>query len=120
MKVIIDVPEALYESRNNIQNGSIAAKNLINAFKSATNYSIEATDDIFCDYAEYPQTIEIELYPNTWVEYTKMYEHEGDGCYYQTQEDNNPITSTYISLYPDGHLTYLWNGIEKNFNVAWR
>ena len=26
-----------------------------------------------------------------------------------------PITSIFISLYPDGRLTYLWNGIENNY-----
>ena len=47
--------------------------------------------------------------------YTPMYEHEGGGMYYHSEECNNPITSIFISLYPDGRLTYLWNGIENNY-----
>lgn len=68
----------------------------------------------------FPNTIQIELYPNKWYTYTKMYEHEDGGCYYQTYEDDNPITSAFVSLYPDGRLTYLWNGVEKAFDVNWK
>lgn len=49
-----------------------------------------------------------------------MYEHEDGGCYYQTNEDDNPITSVFVSLYPDGRLTYLWNSVEKAFDVNWK
>lgn len=67
----------------------------------------------------YPQYIEVERNPNIWVKYKKLYEHEGGGCYYTTSDDYSPVTS-FISLYPDGHLTYLWNGVEKAWSKNWR
>lgn len=35
--------------------------------------------------------------------------------YYHSTENPDPITNTCISLYPDGRLTYLWNGVEQNY-----
>lgn len=69
----------------------------------------------------FPEMIRVELYPNThrWVTYERFYEHEGGGCYYNAIDDDDVITSTYISLYPDGHLTYLWNGKESPLNYPW-
>ena len=31
----------------------------------------------------YPESILIEKFPNTWIEYQKMYEHVKNGCYYE-------------------------------------
>lgn len=79
---------------------------------------IHAKEEVY----EYPEKIFIELYPSTHkgAVYEKQYEHEGGGCYYRTREDNNPVTSNFVSLYSDGHLTYLWNGSEKDWNREWR
>lgn len=71
------------------------------------------------DY-QYPQVIEIEKYPNKWVTYTKMHAHEGGGCYYKCNDRNDVITGVFVSLYPDGHLTYLWDGYEHDWNRPWR
>lgn len=34
---------------------------------------------------------------------------------YHSKENPDPVTDTCISLYPDGKLTFLWNGIEQNY-----
>lgn len=69
----------------------------------------------------YPNNILIEKYPNNWIEYVKHYEHENGGCYYKEKEQSTDfITGSFISLYPDGHLTFLWNGVESNWNKAWK
>lgn len=70
----------------------------------------------------FPETISILLYPttDTWVTYTKDYEHEGGGCYYRTKDSSDPVLSNFVSLYPDGSLTYLWEGVEKPLNHKWR
>lgn len=69
----------------------------------------------------FPEKIWIEMYPKTHngYEYTKQYEHEDGGCYYRSVENRDPATGAFISLYPDGRLTYLWNGIEKPLNREW-
>ena len=69
----------------------------------------------------YPESILIEKFPNTWIEYQKMYEHAKNGCYYEEKiYSNDFITGNFISLYPDGKLTYLWNGIEHEWNVKYK
>ena len=44
-----------------------------------------------------------------------MYEHEKGGMYYHSEECSDVITGSFISLYPDGRLTYLWNGYEHEY-----
>lgn len=70
----------------------------------------------------FPDMIYIETYPETHKGYTykKDYLHEGGGCYYHSDENDNPVDGCFVSLYPDGHLTYLWDGVEKPFNRDWR
>ena len=68
----------------------------------------------------FPDCILIEKYSNKWYEYHKHYEHEKGGCYYDSDDELDYVTGGWISLYPDGHLTYLWNGIEKIWNVNWK
>jgi hypothetical protein len=68
----------------------------------------------------YPERIFIQtLSDDSGYIYTKDYEHENGGCYYSSKDNPSPIDSVCISLYPDGHLTYLWNGIEKEYNHKW-
>lgn len=55
-----------------------------------------------------------EIYLNGYT-YIQMYEHERGGMYYRSEENPNPVMNTYISLYPDGKLTFLWNGIEQKY-----
>ena len=50
---------------------------------------------------EYPKEIYLDGYT-----YTQMYFHEGGGMYYHSKECHDPITSVFITLYPDGKLTY--------------
>lgn len=76
---------------------------------------------------EFPEYIEIKMYPNgvnPWVMYKKTYEHEGGGCYYDAVDprdrEYDAVSGTYVSLYPDGRLTYLWNGRENPLNREWR
>ena len=59
---------------------------------------------------EYPKEIYLDGYA-----YTQMYEHKKGGMYYHSKDCPDPITNTCISLYPDGRLTYLWNGIESDY-----
>lgn len=59
---------------------------------------------------EYPKEICLDDYT-----YTQMYKHEKGGMYYRSTENPDPITNTCISLYPDGRLTYLWNGVKQNY-----
>lgn len=59
---------------------------------------------------KYPQKIYLDGHT-----YTQMYEHEKGGMYYHSEECNDAITGSFISLYPDGRLTYLWNGVEQNY-----
>ena len=70
--------------------------------------------------ANYPNRILIEKHPNNWKEYYIQYEHEGGGCYYSSDDKDDVLFSTYISLYPNGRLTFLWNGIESTWNVKWK
>ncbi len=70
---------------------------------------------------DYPDSILIEKHPNKWVEYIKQYEHENNGCYYNEKEHTEDfLTGCFISLYPDGHLTFLWNGIEQTWDRKWK
>lgn len=59
---------------------------------------------------KYPKEIYLDGYT-----YVQMYEHEKCGMYYRSTKNPDPITNTCISLYPDGKLTYLWNGFEHNY-----
>ena len=59
---------------------------------------------------EYPKEIYLDGYT-----YTQMYEHEKGGMYYHSEECNDVITGSFISLYPDGRLTYLWDGYEHEY-----
>ena len=72
-------------------------------------------------FSNFPEQIEIEMYPGHWYTYTKQYEHEGGGCYYYCREETgSPSTSSFISLYPDGTLTSLWNSREYKWDRNWR
>ena len=69
----------------------------------------------------YPNNILIEKSPDTWIEYVKQYEHENNGCYYREKEHTEDwLTGSFVSLYPDGHLTYLFNGFENNWDIRWK
>lgn len=73
----------------------------------------------------FPDEISIKLYPDApsryqWATYKKDYEHEGGGCYYYCKDTFDPLTSQFVSLYPDGSLTFLWNGVEKPLNKEWK
>ena len=59
---------------------------------------------------EYPKEIYLDGYT-----YTQMYEHEKGGMYYHSEECSDVITGLFISLYPDGRLTYLWDGYEHKY-----
>lgn len=61
---------------------------------------------------EYPKEIFLDGYT-----YTQMYEHEKGGMYYDSEECKDVVMGSFISLYPDGRLTYLWNGIEQNYGT---
>ena len=78
---------------------------------------IHAAEELY----RFPEKIWIEVYPETHngYEYVKDYEHEGGGCYYRSPENDDPIAGSFVSLYPDGRLTYLWNGQEKPLNREW-
>lgn len=69
----------------------------------------------------FPEKIYIKMYPqtDTGYVYVKDYEHENGGCYYHSDENSNPVDGAFVSLYPDGHLTYLWEGVEKPLNREW-
>ena len=71
--------------------------------------------------SRFPEKIFILTYPqtNTGYVYTKDYEHEKGGCYYSSKENSSPVDGGFISLYLDGHLTYLWNGVEKEYKHDW-
>ena len=59
---------------------------------------------------KYPKEIYLDGYT-----YVQMNEHEKGGMYYHSKENPDLVTNTCISLYPDGKLTFLWNGIEQNY-----
>ena len=69
----------------------------------------------------FPEKIFILNYPSTnkGYVYTKDYAHENGGCYYSADANSSPVDGGFISLYPDGHLTFLWNGVEKPYNHDW-
>ncbi len=68
----------------------------------------------------FPEEIEIERYPGKYIVYHKQYEHAGGGCYYKNDDPNDWCFGNSISLYPDGHLTYLFKGRERDYDVNWR
>lgn len=59
---------------------------------------------------EYPKEIYLDGYT-----YTQMYEHEKGGTYYHSEECSDVITGSFISLYLNGRLTYLWDGYEHGY-----
>ena len=59
---------------------------------------------------KYPKEIYLDGYT-----YVQMYEHEKGGMYYHSKEKPELITCICISLYSNGKLTFLWNGIEQNY-----
>ncbi len=69
----------------------------------------------------FPEKIFIVVYPqsNSGYIYKKDYEHENGGCYYSCKENTSPVDGAFISLYPDGHLTYTWNGKEQEYKKQW-
>jgi len=73
--------------------------------------------------AAFPDKIRIAMHPDSALfptkeyVYDKMYVHEGGGCYYRSKDNPDPVTNAFVSLYPDGHLTYLWNGTEMDLDA---
>ncbi len=67
----------------------------------------------------FPEKIFIKR-DNKFVEYHKDYEHEKGGCYYRNDNEDDWMFGNGISLYPDGHLTYLWNGREEIWNTEYK
>ena len=59
---------------------------------------------------EFPRRITIDGFV-----YEKQSAHD-DAMYYDSKDNPSEITSRYISLYPNGELTYFWNGIEQKWN----
>lgn len=49
-----------------------------------------------------------KIYYNNY-EYTKQYEHEGGGTYFVSETSD--IVTSWLDIYPDGTVKYLWNGI---------
>ena len=80
-----------------------------------------SVQQVLSESSQFPEKIFIVVYPNTkqGYVYTKDYEHENGGCYYRSKENNSPVDGSFISLYPDGHLTYTWDGIEKPYDHEW-
>lgn len=66
---------------------------------------------------DYPNVIEVQFSANTY-RYNKQYEHENGGCYYVSTESE--IVTSWLSLYPDGHMTFLWNGRENPIDCKWK
>lgn len=44
--------------------------------------------------------------------YNKMYDHEGGGTYFVSE--TSEIVISWLDVYPDGSVKYLWNGILHN------
>ncbi|MBR1857155.1 MAG: hypothetical protein IJ803_08820 [Oribacterium sp.] len=59
---------------------------------------------------EFPKRITIDGFV-----YEKQTAHK-DGMFYNSKDNPSEITSRFVSLYPNGELTYLWNGIEQKWN----
>ena len=57
--------------------------------------------------------MEIIYYNND--EYTKLYEHEGGGIYFVSETSN--IITSWLDVYPDGTVKYLWNGITHPLGI---
>lgn len=92
---------------------------------SGSNYkavkeSLECLDE-GTRITKYPDEIFIVIHENTKIGYVyhKDYEVEGGGCYYSSKENSNVVIGSFIRLYPDGHLTYLWNGKESDLKNEW-
>ena len=66
-----------------------------------------------------PDEILIEKHPNIWTLYKKQYDLD-EGAYYASDDTLDYLTGSFIQLYPDGHLTYLWNGIEHKWERNWK
>ena len=74
--------------------------------------------------SNYPEYIEVRKNGrDTWMKYKKLHTYvsdDGENCCYYTNKDSYSIATSWISLYPDGHLTFLWNGYEQPYNAEWR
>ena len=51
--------------------------------------------------------------------YEKKSPHDG-GAYYDSKDNPSEITSKFICLYPNGELTYNWNGLEQKWNKTYQ
>ena len=63
---------------------------------------------------EFPRRITIDGFV-----YEKQSAHD-DAMYYNSKDNPSEITSRYVSLYPNGELTYFWNGIEMKWNKQYK
>ncbi|WP_026653745.1 hypothetical protein [Butyrivibrio proteoclasticus] len=52
--------------------------------------------------------------------YEKQSAHDGGGAYYDSKDNPSEITSKFVCLYPNGELTYSWNGIERKWDKTYR
>lgn len=74
---------------------------------------------------EFPEFIKIAFSDRSWPIYRKQYEHDGGGCYYAMIRSKDrqfayPFDQ-FVSLYPDGHLTYLgFRGAECDWDTTWK
>ncbi|WP_026495743.1 hypothetical protein [Butyrivibrio sp. WCD3002] len=59
---------------------------------------------------EFPQRITIDGFV-----YERKSAHN-NAMYYDSKDNPSEITSRFISLYPNGELTYLWDGLELKWN----
>ena len=48
-------------------------------------------------------------------EYNKMYDHEGGGTYFVSKTSN--VVTSWLDVYPDGKVKYLWNGILHDLGM---
>ena len=74
--------------------------------------------------SNYPEYIEVKD-DATWLKYKKLHTYvsdDGETCCYYVIMNNDPyyIVTSQISLYPNGHLTFLWNGYDQPYNAEWR
>ena len=63
---------------------------------------------------------EAVTFPNRMIIDGFIYEKQGNnnegGVFYNSKDNPSDITSKFISLYPDGRLTYLYEGLELIWN----
>ena len=63
------------------------------------------------DLATFPSRITIDGFI-----YDKKGYNDIGGVFYNSKDNPSDITSKFISLYPDGKLTYLFDGLELIWN----